>query len=75
LFSGFGVFSVARIAAILVGIAIMFALERWGGFRWYFALSLGALGYGCMRYIGYFVRERRYIKSAMDAAKRDQISN
>ena len=65
----------ARIAAILVGIALMFALERWVGFRWYSALALGALGYGCMRYTGYFVRERQYIKSAMDAAKRDQISN
>ena len=49
----------------------MFPLERWGGFRWYSALALGALGYAIARYIGFFVRERRYIKGVMDAAKRD----
>jgi hypothetical protein len=69
-----------RIAAILVGIAIMFLLERWAGFQWYFALAIGALGYGCVRYIGYFVRERRYIKNMMDEAMkiskaRDQSSS
>jgi hypothetical protein len=53
----------ARIAAILVGIAVMFSLERWAGFQWYSALALGALGYGCALYVAYFVRERRYIKS------------
>jgi hypothetical protein len=58
-----------RIAAILVGLAIMFSLERWGGFQWYLALALGALGYGCVRYTGYFVRERRYIKRTMQEAE------
>jgi hypothetical protein len=64
-----------RIAAILAGIAIIFPLEYWWSVPWYFSLPLGALGYGGVRYIGYFVRERRYIKNVMDAAKRDQISN
>jgi hypothetical protein len=64
-----------RIAAILAGLAIMVALERWAGLPWYFVLALGALGYAAVRYAGYFVRERRYIKNTMDAAKRDRISN
>ena len=55
-----------RIAAILIGLAITVPLERWGGFQWYFALALGALGYAIVRYIGYFVRERRHIKGVMD---------
>jgi hypothetical protein len=58
-----------RIAAILVGGAIMFSLERWGGFQWYLAIALGALGYWCVRYTGYFVRERRYIKRTMHEAE------
>jgi hypothetical protein len=69
-----------RIAAILVGIAIIFPLERWAAVPWYFSLPLGALGYGCVRYIGYFGREHRNIKNVMDEAvksakARDQISN
>jgi hypothetical protein len=64
-----------RIAAILVGIAITFPLERWLSFQWYSAVPLGVLGYAMVRYAGYFVRERRSIKGTMDAAKRDQISN
>jgi hypothetical protein len=64
-----------RIAAVVVATAIMFALERWAKFQWYWALALATFGYGCVRYIGYFVRERRYIKSVMDAVTRDQISN
>jgi hypothetical protein len=64
-----------RILAILVGIAIMASLERWAAFQWYTALAIGALGYGIVRYIGYFVSERRYIKNTMDAAESDQISN
>lgn len=64
-----------RIAAILVGIAITFPLERWLSVQWYFAVPLGLLGYAMVRYAGYFVRERRHIKGAMEAAKRDQISN
>jgi hypothetical protein len=57
-----------RIAAILVGIAIMFSLERWLSVSWYFSLPLGALGYFCVRYIGYFMRERRYIKNVTNEA-------
>ena len=54
-----------RIAAILTGIAITFPLERWLSLEWYFAVPLGVLGYGVVRYIGYFVRERGYIKDMM----------
>jgi cytosine/uracil/thiamine/allantoin permease len=69
-----------RIAAILVGMAITFPLERWWSVPWYFSLPLGVLGYACVRYIGYFVRERRYVKNMMveavkNAKARDQISN
>jgi hypothetical protein len=64
-----------RIAAILIGIAITFPLERWLSLQWYFAVPLGVLGYGLVRYLGYFVKERQHIKGVMDAAKRDQISN
>jgi hypothetical protein len=53
----------------------MFPLDRWGGFQWYSALALGVVGYAVARYVGYFVRERRYVRGVMDAAKRDQISN
>ena len=63
-----------RIAAIAVGLAIMFPLERWAGFQWYSALTLGALVCGCVRYIVYFVRERRYIKNMMDEAMRISTS-
>jgi O-antigen/teichoic acid export membrane protein len=59
-----------RIAAILVGLATMFSLERWGRFQWYLALALGALGYGCVRYAGYFVRKRRHIKRTMPRRKK-----
>jgi hypothetical protein len=65
----------SRIAALLVGIAIIFSLEYWLLFQWYIGVPLGILGYLLARYLKYFVRERRYIKSTMDAAKRDQISN
>jgi hypothetical protein len=71
-----------RIAAILFGIAITFPLERWLSLQWYFAVALGVLGYGCVRYIGYFIKERRYIKRTMQEAdeavrrgKARQISN
>jgi hypothetical protein len=64
-----------RILAILVGIAITFPLERWAALQWYFAVPLGVLGYALVRYVGYFVSERRHIDGVIDAAKRDQISN
>jgi len=63
----------ARLIAILVGIAVMFTLEQWTGLAWFYALVLGALGYGIVRYVGYFIRERRYINSVMEAAKRGQM--
>ena len=66
---------VFRIAGVVVAIAIMFSLEYWLRVEWYIAVPLGILGYLVVRYAGYFVRERRYIKNTMDAAKRDQISN
>jgi hypothetical protein len=52
-----------------------FPLDRWGGFQCYSAPALGVFGYALARYVGYFVRERRYVRGVMDAAKRDQISN
>lgn len=64
-----------RIAAVVVAAAIMFAIERWAEFQWYWALAIAWLGYGCVRYIGYVVREHRYIKSVMAEVERDQISN
>jgi hypothetical protein len=61
---------------------MMFTLERWADFHWYFSLPLGSLGYGCARYIGYFIRERRNIRRIMEEAdmavgraKSRQISN
>ena len=50
-----------RIIAVLVGMATIFALDRWGSAPWYVYLPLAVFGYGCVRYIGYFVRERHYI--------------
>ena len=55
-----------RIAAVLVGLAITFSLERWAGFQWYLALPLGVLGYGGVLYIPYFMRGRRYLKKLTD---------
>ena len=57
------------VAAILVGLTIMFSLERWGGFHWYLALVLGALGYWSVRYTGYLVTERRDIRRAKQEAR------
>jgi fatty acid desaturase len=66
----------ARFVAVLVAFAITAPLQFW----WpsaplYVLVAVGMVAYFCVRYIAYFIRERRYIKSAMDAAKRDQISN
>jgi hypothetical protein len=57
-----------RIAAVLVGLAITFSLERWAGFQWYLALALGVLGYGGVLCIGYFMKGRRYLKKMADDA-------
>jgi hypothetical protein len=64
-----------RIGGVIAATAIMFSLEYWLRIEWYIAVPLGILSYLIVRYAGYFVRERRYIKNTMDAAKRDQISN
>jgi hypothetical protein len=58
-----------RILAILIGIAIIFLLDRWWLAPWYVYLPLGAIGYGFVRYIGYFVRERQYINRTMAEAE------
>ena len=61
--------TVNQTAAILVGLAIMFSLERWGEFGWHWALVLGALAYWSVRYADSFVTERRDIRRAKLAAR------
>jgi hypothetical protein len=56
------------IAVIVFAVAILIPLERWLSLPWYFSVLLGALGYGCVRYIRYFIRERLYMKRAMEEA-------
>ena len=58
-----------QVAAILVGLAIMFSLERWGEFGWHWALVLGALAYWSVRYAGSLVTESRDIRRAKQAAR------
>ena len=58
-----------QIAAIVVGIALMFSLERWGEFGWHWALLLGVLAYWSVRYAGSLVAERRDIRRAKLAAR------
>jgi hypothetical protein len=57
-----------RIVAVLVGVAIIFPLDRWWSAPWYVYLPLAVIGYGLVRYIGYFVRERQYINRTMAEA-------
>ena len=64
-----------RIIGVLFGIAVMAAMERGLGLERYWAFLFGVLAYFIVRYVGYFARDRRYIKNTMDASKRDQISN
>jgi len=59
-----------RIAAILVATAITVALEYWWLDLSVVWVPLGALEYLCVRYIGYLMRERRYIKNARNEALR-----
>jgi hypothetical protein len=54
-----------RFVAVLVGFAIMFPLDRWWSAPWYVYLPLGVIGYGLVRYAGYFVRERQYFNRTM----------
>ena len=58
-----------QIAAILVGLAIMFSLEWWEEFGWLWTLVLGALAYCSVRYVGYLVTERRDVRRAKQAAR------
>jgi hypothetical protein len=63
---------IARIAGAIAAIAIMFSLEYWLRVEWYVAVPLGIFGYGCVRYIGYYVSERRsinYMVQAVEHAK------
>ena len=45
--------------AFLVGMAIILSLDRLLSAPWYVYLPLAIIGYGCVLYIGYFVRERQ----------------
>ena len=55
-----------RIVAILVGIAIAFALGYWLDVRWYVSIPLAVIGYLVTRYIGWAVNERRRLNQARD---------
>jgi hypothetical protein len=59
----------ARVIAILVGIGVMVALERLLGFPWYFALLFAVVPYLLVRYIAYFMTERRLIREALEGAR------
>jgi hypothetical protein len=63
-----------RFVSLLLAIAIIFSLEYWLFVAWYIAVPLGYLAHLLARYLKYFIRERRHIKSTM-AEKRDQISD
>jgi hypothetical protein len=68
-----------RIVAVLVAIVVSISLENLWGLSRLYSLLLGGLTYFVVRYVGYFVRERRYIKSVEEALKNSrpsgQISN
>ncbi|MDH2353491.1 hypothetical protein QCM80_22925 [Bradyrhizobium sp. SSUT112] len=57
-----------RVAAILAGILVLVASERWFSLSWYEASGLCLVVYFCARYVGYFISERRAMKSAVDEA-------
>jgi hypothetical protein len=61
---------IGRLAAILIGIAVMFTLEAIVGFRWYWALLIAVAAYLLARYIVYFIAERRLIRDTIRAAPR-----
>jgi len=47
-----------KIVAILVGVAITFALQNWLEARWYVSVSSGVVGYLIVRFIGWAINER-----------------
>lgn len=47
-----------KIAAILVGVAITFALQNWLDARWYVSVCFGVVGYVVARFIGWAINER-----------------
>ena len=47
-----------KIAAILIGAAITFALQAWLDARWYVAIASGVIGYFVARFIGWAINER-----------------
>jgi predicted MFS family arabinose efflux permease len=61
---------IGRTGAILVGIAVTFTLEQLLGFRWYFAFLFGIAVYLLVRYVAYFVAERRLIRASFEASAR-----
>jgi membrane protein implicated in regulation of membrane protease activity len=64
----------SRIAAVLVALVLSVLLENLWGFSRLFSLLLGVLAYLIVRYLGYFVRERRYIRNVTDEALKNQNS-
>jgi hypothetical protein len=55
-----------RIVAILVGIAIAFALEFWLDASWFISLPSGAIGYFATRYVSWTINERRRLKRKIE---------
>jgi hypothetical protein len=58
-------------AAIIVGTVVAIAATRFGNLDWYFALPLGALAFGAIRFPAYV----RNSKNASSDQNRKEISN
>jgi hypothetical protein len=58
-------------AAIVVGAAVAIAATRFGNFDWYFAIPLGALVFGAIRFPAYV----HHSKNASSDQNRGEISN
>jgi hypothetical protein len=50
--------------AILIAIGTYVTAEIWGNLGWSLSCLLGLTGYGCVRYIDFLIRRRRFIKNA-----------
>lgn len=59
----------ARAAAILIGIAAMTGARLMFSAAWYWQDAVGLMAYFIVRYVAYFVRERRLLAKAMDDAR------
>ena len=59
---------VERVVAVLVGIAVMVTLSTWLTLAWYWAILIGMATYLASRYVAYFIRERRRIRTEMNEA-------